>query len=371
MKSSLPAIHAAFTKETPPTNTNTNPPRTTPATARPKAVTKQRKPAPDPRHLAIALHHAHQIQARKDTEALILARIEELLSFPSSPIAQASSPLPADVKAFKEALIPFQPADYDNLILERNIDGRCGYVLCANEHRKEDPRAKFRIVWGKKGSGPGGRGKEMRVVPKEQIEKWCSDECAERAMYIRVQLIEQPAWERGSVGTGQAQAEQILLLEEGRARRERNRMKGKEGEMGRKEVVQEEQVKGASDVEEAMRRLVISDKSLEPGAIVDGMGQLDIRDDREAGQAALAMERGDSATNYRGLDAGRVGVNIFEKQQGTSTEAAMMVQPPSLRAEDLHGGSIEGFEPTRQLGTARQHMPNDDDDEDDDILRTI
>ncbi|KAL2363641.1 hypothetical protein RJZ56_003422 [Blastomyces dermatitidis] len=380
MKSSLPAIHAAFTKETPPPPPppNTNPSRTTTAaaTSRPKAVTKQRKPAPDPRHLAIALHHAHQIQARKDTEALILARIEELLSFPSSPIAQASSPLPADVQAFKEALIPFQPSDYDNLILERNIDGRCGYVLCANEHRKEDPRAKFRIVWGKKGSGPGGRGKEMKVVPKEQIEKWCSDECAERAMYIRVQLIDQPAWERSSVGTGQAQAEQILLLEEGRARKERNRMKGKEGEIGG-EVVQEEQVKGASDVEEAMRRLVISDKSLEPEAIVDGMGQLAVRDDREAGQAALAIERGDSATNHRGLAAGRVGVNILEKQQGTSTKAAM-VQPPSLHAEDLCGGSIEGFEPTKQLGTARQHAPNDDDDdddddddEDDDILPTI
>ncbi|PGH05660.1 hypothetical protein GX51_02820 [Blastomyces parvus] len=368
MNSSLPAIHAAFTKETSPTNTS--PSRKTTATARPKAIAKQRKPAPDPRHLAIALHHAHQIQARKDTEALILTRIEELLSFPSSPIAQASSPLPADVKAFKEALIPFQPSDYDNLILERNIDGRCGYVLCANEHRKEDPRAKFRIVWGKKGSGPGGRGKEMKVVPKEQIEKWCSDECAERAMYIRVQLIEQPAWERRSVGPEQVQGEQILLLEEGRARRERNRMKGKEHDMGRKEVVEERQVKEASDVEAAMRRLVISDKSLEPDAIVDGMGQLAVRDDREAGQAALAMERGDSAKNHRGLDEGRVGVNIFEKHQGTSIEASM-VQPPSLRVEDLHGGSIEGFEPTRQFGTSRPNAPNDDDDEDDDILPTI
>ncbi|PGH29225.1 hypothetical protein GX50_08015 [[Emmonsia] crescens] len=365
MKSSLPSIHAALTKESP-SSPNTNSARitTTTTTTKPKTIFKQRKPAQDPRHLAIALHHAHQIQARKDTESLILSRIEELVSFPSSPIAQASSPLPVDVKAFKEALIPFQPSDYDNLILERNIDGRCGYVLCANEHRKEDPRAKFRVVWGKKGSGPGGRGKEMKVVPKEQIEKWCSDECAERAMYIRVQLVEQPAWERGAVGRGQA--EQILLLEEGRARRQRNRMKARENEMERKEVVQEEQVKEANDVEEAMRRLVISDKSLEPEAIVDGMGQLAVRDDDGvAGQATLAMERGDRDP-HPGLDVGRVGVNIFEKQN------AGMVQAPSLRVKDLHGGSIEGFEPSRQLGKARRDaMGDDDNEEDDDILPTI
>lgn len=204
----------------------------------------------------------------------------------------------------------------------------------------------------------------MKVVPKEQIEKWCSDECAERAMYIRVQLVEQPAWERGAVGRGQA--EQILLLEEGRARRQRNRMKARENEMERKEVVQEEQVKEANDVEEAMRRLVISDKSLEPEAIVDGMGQLAVRDDDGvAGQATLAMERGDRDP-HPGLDVGRVGVNIFEKQN------AGMVQAPSLRVKDLHGGSIEGFEPSRQLGKARRDaMGDDDNEEDDDILPTI
>ncbi|OJD16088.1 hypothetical protein AJ78_03721 [Emergomyces pasteurianus Ep9510] len=364
MKSSLPSIHAALTGQTsPPPNTKSSRTSTTTTTTKPttgpKTISKQRK-APDPRHLAIALHHANQIQARKDTEALILSRIEELISFPSSPIAQASSPIPADAKAFKEALIPFQPSDYDNLILERNIDGRCGYVLCANEHRKEDPKAKFRVVWGKKGSGPGGRGKEMKVVPKEQIERWCSDECAERAMYIRVQLIEQPAWERGTVG--RQQAEQLLLLEEGRARRERNRLKGKEV------ALQEEQVKEANDVEEAMRRLVISDKSLEPEAIVDEMGQLAVRDDDgDAGQAILAIERGDRAPHPR-LYGDRVGVNIFEKQFGSSPEAAGGVQAPSLRTEDLYGGSIEGFEPTRQLGKARH---DDDEEDDDDILPTI
>ncbi|ODH50752.1 hypothetical protein GX48_03068 [Paracoccidioides brasiliensis] len=378
MKSSLPSIHAAFTRDTPP-STRPNSHTTRPTTTTMTPATNQRKPVPNTRHLAIALHHAHQIQARKDTESLILSRIEYLLSFPSHPLALTSSPSPDDVKAFKEALLPFQPSDYDNLILERNIEGRCGYVLCANEHRREEPKAKFRVVWGKKGSGPGGRGREMKVVPKEQIEKWCSDECAERAMYIRVQLIEQPAWERGP-----GSAVEILLLEEGRARRERKREreslvkvcgegKGKERE-SESELVDEERVRDTGDIDEAMRKLVISDKSLDPEGILQGMDQLAVygtdmqmeESSNHIGQAALAIERGDSAPRP-GLDAGRVGVNIFEKHPRTGGLGA--VEAPSTRMEDLQGGSIEGFEPG-QLGTPRPDAM-DGIEEDNDILPTI
>ncbi|EEH38952.2 hypothetical protein PAAG_01414 [Paracoccidioides lutzii Pb01] len=386
MKSSLPSIHAAFTRDTPP-STSPNSRTTRPTTTTTTPAANQRKPAPNTRHLAIALHHAHQIQARKDTESLILSRIEYLLSFPSHPLALASSPSPDDVKAFKEALLPFQPSDYDNLILERNIEGRCGYVLCSNEHRREDPKAKFRVVWGKKGSGPGGRGREMKVVPKEQIEKWCSDECAERAMYIRVQLIEQPAWERRP-----GSAVEILLLEEGRARRERVRErererereslgkecgegKGKEREREREsELVDEERVRDTGDIDEVMRKLVISDKSLDPEGILQGMDQLAVcetdmqmeESSSHIGQAALAIERGDNAPRP-GLDAGRVGVNIFEKHPCTGGIGA--VEAPSPRMEDLQGGSIEGFEPG-QLGTPRPDAM-DGIEEDNDILPTI
>ncbi|KAK2788594.1 hypothetical protein FQN53_003446 [Emmonsiellopsis sp. PD_33] len=328
------------------------------------ANTSQRKPAPDPRHLAIALHHAHQIQARKDTESLILTHIESLVDYPTNPLSTASAPTPSDVKAFKQALLPFQPSDYDNLILERNIEGRCGYVLCANEHRREDPNAKFRVVWGKKGTGPGGRGREMRVVPKEDLEKWCSDECAKRAMYVRVQLVEQPAWERGG---GVREGPEILLLEEGRARREmRDRARaGGEGEgKGKQRMEQAEMEEG---IEETMRRMAIGDKSLDPDALAGELGQLGMRDTNQemrAGQAALAMERGDAAPK-RGLDAGRVGViNIFEKQPGSSSS----VVAPVLRPGDEQGGSIEGFEPSDLRDSNQEAM---DEDEDDDILATI
>ncbi|OAX84190.1 hypothetical protein ACJ72_01441 [Emergomyces africanus] len=150
---------------------------------------------------------------------------------------------------------------------------------------------------------------------------------------------------------------------DGAERRERDK-----GKKGKEVVLQEEHIKEADDVEEAMRQLVISDKSLEPEAIMDGMGQLAVQDDDgDADQATLAMERGDRAPHPQLVDVGRVGVNIFEKRF-SSPEAAGGVQAPSLRPEDLYGGSIEGFEPRRQLGKARQE---DDEEDDDDILATI
>ncbi|PGH13672.1 hypothetical protein AJ79_03521 [Helicocarpus griseus UAMH5409] len=360
MKTSIPSIHAAFSKQA-------NPPAAPKPT---KATTKTNqykpdpsKPAPNPRHLALALHHAHLLQARKDTESLILSTIESLLSYPTAPCPpfSAQNPSPTDTAAVKRALLPFQPSDYDNLILERNIDGRCGYVLCPDEHRKEDPKAKYRVVWGAKGSGPGGRGREMRVVPKEDIERWCSDACAERAMYVRVQLIERPAWEReGKEGL------EILLLEEGRRRRERNLAKGKE-------VLREIET---GDVEESMRRLAVADKRLEAqegeAGLEGEMGRLTVSDAEEArirdGRDALAMERGDVGSMPRLGDGGRVGVDIFEKDPGAGAD----VQAPSLQSENLHGGSIEGFQPSQHAGNARQSSETDDDNaDDDDMLPTI
>ncbi|OJJ46657.1 hypothetical protein ASPZODRAFT_132755 [Penicilliopsis zonata CBS 506.65] len=271
------------------------------------------RPGTDPRHLAIALHHAQQIQAQKDTQTLILDRILELIELPSSPTADPATPAAADVAALKSALRPFQPADYDNLILERNIEGRCGYALCPREHRKEDPRVRFRIVWGAKGSGAGGRGREMDIVPREKLEMWCSSECAERAMYIRVQLAEEPVWERRA---DDRRGRQILLLEEGRA---------------------------ASNDHHRQRQ---------PSASVkDVLGQLDnlnLATGSASDSADLALERGDV---HPALHGGRVEVQIREKQV-----AAGSTRAPELRPEDRMGGAIEGY------------VPRDTQDQDQDML---
>ncbi|GIJ88692.1 hypothetical protein Asppvi_007619 [Aspergillus pseudoviridinutans] len=317
LKTSLPTAHAASSPAglQKPSNARRAPPKS-------KAPEQQKgqpmnRPNVDPRHLAIAMHHAHQIQAQKDTEALILDRILELVNFPSSPSADPAAPSAEDARAFKAALVPFQPADYDNLILERNIEGLCGYGLCPNEHRKEDVRGKYRITWGAKGSGPGGRGREMNIVPKEKLEMWCSDECAERAMYIRVQLAEEPAWERRDGNHGK----ELVLLEEDRARARKGKSKMSSSATLKEVTGQLEDLhmggtEGPNDLASA----------------ISGISLLDAARSRE-----LAMERGDANPALR---AGRVDIAIRENE-----DVSHEVTPPQMRPGDDKGGSIEGYVP--------------------------
>ncbi|KAB8233343.1 Rtr1/RPAP2 family protein phosphatase [Aspergillus alliaceus] len=311
LKTSLPSAHAASTQM------SQNMRRASPK----RNVSRQQKGPPtkpdaDPRHLAIALHHAHRIQAQKDTESLILSRILELVTFPSSPSADPASPSPEDARAFKSALIPFQPADYDNLIQERNIEGLCGYGLCPREHRKDDSRGTYRITWGAKGSGPGGRGREMNIVPREKLEMWCSDECAERALYIRVQLAEEPVWERRA---DDARGKNLLLLEEGRARTQRG--KGK-----------------AATVEKVTGQLGNLHMTGTPGSsdLTSDMSNLSVHDGSHSHE--LALERGDANPALR---AGRVDVQIQEKDNIPYEHVAA----PEMRPGDDKGGSIEGYVP--------------------------
>jgi hypothetical protein len=149
------------------------------------------------RNREIALYHARLLQERKDIELEILFSTEALIDYPlakSSPAItyDASSPSPADARSFKEMLRPFQPSDYDALILERNLDNRCGYTLCSNPRPRDGKGGQWRLI------GMGGKAKDFRIAKREDVEKWCSEACARRALYVRVQLSETPAWERGA-----------------------------------------------------------------------------------------------------------------------------------------------------------------------------
>lgn len=156
------------------------------------------------RNMDTAMHHANLIQQRKDMEARILASTEALLDLPSSPSAEPSNPSPSDAVFTKESLKPFQPSDYDALIEERNINRQCGYVLCPRQNRKQDTKAKYRILKSKDTGSD-----VLKIVPTQSLEKWCSDECGKRALYIKVQLNEEPAWTRAD-----SSAEDINLLDE-------------------------------------------------------------------------------------------------------------------------------------------------------------
>ncbi|RFU28250.1 Protein-serine-threonine phosphatase/4-nitrophenylphosphatase, partial [Scytalidium lignicola] len=241
----------------------------------------------------LALYHATLIQQRKDVEFEILLSTERLIDFPEAagPYS-ASNPSPTDAQTFKSLLRPFQPSDYDALIQERNINEHCGYTLCANPRVKETGGGKYRII------GKNGKAKDFRVVNREELEKWCSEACARRALYVRVQLSDTPAWERDAHG---ATAAPIKLLDEPKSQVEK---------------------------------------------LSDDLEKMDLDHNQDA--ANLALERGDTSSATRN---GLVNVTIKEKEVQNPAE------PPSLQDEDLSGRldtlhlTLEGH--TTRFGSAR------------------
>lgn len=158
----------------------------TTATTAPPATQRNGQPV-NPRHLDVALHHANILEQRKAVEAQVLDAIVTLMEYPPSPHADPRRPSPADARAFEDAVGAFQPADYDALIEERNIAGRCGYALCPRPQRRARSTARKQFVDTDRG---------VEIVDRKLLEVWCSDDCARRALYVKVQLSEDPAWMR-------------------------------------------------------------------------------------------------------------------------------------------------------------------------------
>ncbi|RDA88747.1 hypothetical protein CP532_4115 [Ophiocordyceps camponoti-leonardi (nom. inval.)] len=137
----------------------------------------------------VALQHAKLLQHRKDLEAEILDSLLQLAEYPlvRSADLSASSPAPSDVSGFKTHVRLFQPSDYSDLVEERNVNGLCGYVLCPRPRRQVGPGGEWKIT----ASGD--------IVRRKDLEMWCSDTCARRALYVQVQLNETAAWERAGI----------------------------------------------------------------------------------------------------------------------------------------------------------------------------
>jgi hypothetical protein len=139
------------------------------------------------RHLDIAVQHATVLEHRKRVEKQVLNNIIELMEFPTSPNADPQRPTPADAQMFREYILPFQPSDYDSLIEERNIADKCGYALCPRPKGRAPSTARKQFI--DTDSGP-------EIVDRKVLEVWCCDDCARRALYVKVQLNEEPAWLR-------------------------------------------------------------------------------------------------------------------------------------------------------------------------------
>lgn len=244
--------------------------------------------SPDHSHYDTILSRANQIQRQKEAEQDILAATEALLDVGFNATDHANHrAIVADVK---RRLNLFQQNDYDSLIEERNINGKCGYVFCAQRPRSEDTSARFRIL-----TGTGKGGNAFKVVPRKNLEQWCSERCARRGLYVRVQLSEEPAWMRaeGSVG-------EITLLEEVEVKRK------DEADVGH--------------LAEAIRGLDIQVAS-------DGIAKA---------LSALAVERGNRSRSGTALNVNGVVVreNIIETA----------AQPPDRHLGSDYG-SIEGYKP--------------------------
>jgi len=243
-------------------------------------------------HITV-LHHARTIEDRKRTQNRITDLIIEAFDLPQNPSADPAHPEPSDAHLFRQCLKLFQPSDFDDLVYERNVDNRCGYALCPRPNLKV---ASGEIVWN------GKTGKDFKLVPKEDLEKWCSKECGERALFVKGQLGQEPAWLR------ETPVEDIRFLDEVQELR----------------GVRHPQSSATIDIVDSMQSLTLESDSTRAAT-----------DDISERMHALALERGDFPTDDLPLQ-----VSIIEKSGGSSQS-----KPPTLHWD--HEGLVEGHRPRR------------------------
>ncbi|KAL8839284.1 MAG: hypothetical protein Q9170_001801 [Blastenia crenularia] len=290
-------------------------PSSIPARDSPKPPTLSR----EERNRQIALQHAHLIQYRKDVESRNFESTDRLIDLPSVTTASPSEPSTMDVEAVKDALRTFQPSDYDALVEERNIEHRCGYVLCPRKNKSRGTSGKYRIITGIKAS-------DFKIVDPKEVGKWCSDECGRMALYLRIQLSEEPAWTR----EWQA-AEPVELYREQRSPR----------------------------VREANRH---NDCVPFPHAS-DHPGQSTTNHDVGHRMKELAIERGDKGKT-EGLSA-KIAIRLKEKDHKEQEPP----QPPCMASMNAsNGGSIEGYVP---MGKHSMNLMNSQDEDLEDIITMI
>jgi hypothetical protein len=254
------------------------------------------------------MKHAYNLEHQKSMRNNVLDLIIEVVDLPTKPDSDPAHPLASDAALFKRALHLFQPSDFDDVVLERNIYDKCGYGLCPRPNVKVGGSSQNRIIWGKR-SGPA-----FTIVPKADLEKWCSKECEERALFVRVQLGKEPAWMR------EKPMEDIKLLEES--------PQGNE----------------AANLANSMRALNIErSKPAVPG-IANDLQELALErrmkhnelDDVAERLKVLSLERGDPQDSFR-VEA---GMEIVENPNPQATS-----RPPQLTHSDA--GVVEGYRPKK------------------------
>ena len=259
------------------------------------------------RYRSKAMRHAQDLEQQKSMRNTDLDLILELVDLPSQQNADPTRPLLPEATLFKRGLHIFQPSDFDDLILERNIYDKCGYGLCGRQNVKVAGNAQNRVIWGKR------RGPAFTVVPKRELEKWCSKECEERAVFVRVQLGKEPVWLRDQP------IFDIKLLDEIRHGRE------------------------ADALDIATGTLNVETPALGPN-LADDLHKLALdrvekygrQDELVERLQALSLERGEPQEQFKT----EIDMQIVEKAASQS-----IPRPPHLRHNNT--GTIEGHRPRK------------------------
>ncbi|KAK4100228.1 hypothetical protein N658DRAFT_473420 [Parathielavia hyrcaniae] len=283
------------------------------------------------------------LQKLRETELkppVPLETFELLSQLPRSPpdtSNPASNPSPADATLFLALLRDFQPREYLDLIEERNCLGKCGYALCPRPRRAH--AGGFKIMARSSSSGSS-------IARTADLNKWCSDACAARALYLKVQL-DNPTYERitstttgdGGGGGGRLVVKLVLREEKGDASRKNGT--------------------AAAAAAAAVPRGSQEDRD----QLARAMAQLEIDKHKQAKRdaSALAGERGDPGGSLAGLS--RLDVTIKESEPDGPAE------PPSNLPEGA-AYMVEGYKPrsTKAEGSKQLEEGAETDDEDDDFF---
>ena len=211
------------------------------------------KPKYTARHREIALYHANLIQQQKDGELKITLAVEELIDFPLN-TSNPASPAKSDIDRFCDLIKSFTAADYDDLLEERNLADRCAYTLCPNAMERQKPKAKYHLKF----SGSG----EVNAIPSSSIRQWCSQACARRALYIKVQLAEVPHWERQ--GDTSARVELLTEKDDGLLTQKMTALdSSKAGQDKLQEAMDELALERGEDIKSVNPRMVMENRIVE------------------------------------------------------------------------------------------------------------
>ena len=254
------------------------------------------------------MKHVYNLEHQKSMRNNVLDLIVDVVDLPSKPDSDPAHPLASDAALFKRGLHLFQPSDFDDVVLERNIYDRCGYGLCPRPNLKVGGSSQNRIIWGKR-SGPA-----FTIVPKADLEKWCSKECEERALFVRIQLGKEPAWMREEpIGD-------IKLLDESR---QGNIAADLANSMGALNIGST--MPATPDIANDLRKLAL-----------ERSGKHSEREQAAERLKVLSLERGEQ------YDSSRVeaGMEIVERGNTQVTS-----KPPQLTHRDA--GTVEGYRPRK------------------------